>query len=199
MQAKELERNQDPPSPAQSVRRQRSYFQNRTNTRTEHGLYDAGCLNCAKDKNNFKINKVDMSLNRRGVIAAELTPPLIVNEEVRYNSLNSDYYSDSTFFQREIYLFLFYGRKELSIYWGKMTTSAGLYLNEREIETISYLAAGYGAKEIAREFNLSPRTVEHRIETLKRRLGARNVTHLIAMVLLAKPVRNSGMSDSRGE
>ncbi|MBS1164578.1 MAG: Bacterial regulatory protein, luxR family [Proteobacteria bacterium] len=80
-----------------------------------------------------------------------------------------------------------------------MATSVGLYLNEREMETIAYLAAGYGAKEIARELNLSPRTVEHRIETLKRRLGARNVTHLIAMVLLAKPVRNSGMSESRGK
>jgi len=199
MQAKELERNQDPPSPAQSVRRQRSYFPNRTNTRTDHGLYDTGCLKGVKDKNNFNINKVDISQNRRDVIAAELALSHIVSEEVHYNSPNSDYYSDSIFFQREIYLFLFYGRKALSIYWGKMTTSAGLYLNERDIETISYLAAGYGAKEIAREFNLSPRTVEHRIETLKRRLGARNVTHLIAMVLLAKPVRNSGMSDSRGE
>lgn len=65
-----------------------------------------------------------------------------------------------------------------------------LALKTREIETVSYLASGYGAKEIARALNISPRTVEHRIEALKRRFGARNVTHLVAIVLLSDPAQN---------
>jgi len=65
-----------------------------------------------------------------------------------------------------------------------------LALKKREIETVSYLASGYGAKEIARALNLSPRTVEHRIEALKRRLGARNVTHLVAIILVSDPAQN---------
>lgn len=65
-----------------------------------------------------------------------------------------------------------------------------LALKKREIETVSYLASGYGAKEIARALNVSPRTVEHRIEALKRRLGARNVTHLVAIVLVSDPAQN---------
>lgn len=65
-----------------------------------------------------------------------------------------------------------------------------LALKKREIETVSYLASGYGAKEIARALNVSPRTVEHRIEALKRRLGARNVTHLVAIVLVSCPAQN---------
>lgn len=65
-----------------------------------------------------------------------------------------------------------------------------LALKKREIETVSYLACGYGAKEIARALNISPRTVEHRIEALKRRLGARNVTHLVAIILVSDRVQN---------
>ena len=196
MQAKELERNQDPPSPAQTVRRQRAYFPDRINTRTAHGLYDVGCLRGPKDNQIVNIIKVDIIQKWQYFTVPEPETSNILNK----NSCHDlDGLSENIFFQRNVYFFLFSRRKKPSIYWGKMTTSDGLYLNEREIETISYLAAGYGAKEIAREFNLSPRTVEHRIETLKRRLGARNVTHLIAMVLLAKPIRNSGMSDSRGE
>ena len=78
----------------------------------------------------------------------------------------------------------------------RMTSSIDLPLSDREIETISHLAAGYGAKEIARALNISPRTVEHRIEALKRRFGARNVTHLVAIALVAGRIHSSPGNDA---
>lgn len=199
MQAKELERNQDPPSPAQNIRRQRIYFVNRANTRMTYGLYDLGCWNGAPDKQNNNLIKADIAQKGRESLVPALAPQRILSRSIHQNPPDTGKYPDHLLFQREVYLFLFSQRTILSIHWEKMATNVGLYLNDREMETISYLAAGYGAKEIAREFNLSPRTVEHRIETLKRRLGARNVTHLIAMVLLAKPARNAGISESRSK
>ena len=188
MQAKELERNQDPPSPAQNVRRQKTYFVHRENTRTDRELYDLGRWEDAQDEQCIDLISVNGTQIHDGsdVLAPALKPPRIVNKYVRQKPQSTDDFPDHIFFRKEVCIFLFSKRMISSTLWEKMTTGVDLYLNEREIETISYLAAGYGAKEIARELNLSPRTVEHRIETLKRRLGARNVTHLIAMVLLAR-------------
>lgn len=47
------------------------------------------------------------------------------------------------------------------------------------------LIDGASAKEIAAELNLSSRTVEHRIERLKKQTGARNTTNLIALISAA--------------
>lgn len=50
---------------------------------------------------------------------------------------------------------------------------------------VQLLAEGASAKEIAEQAGISKRTVEHRIERMKQRHGARNATHLVAMMLAA--------------
>ena len=54
-------------------------------------------------------------------------------------------------------------------------------LDEESI--IQLLVEGRTAKEIGLQLGLSHRTVEHRLERLKERLGARNTVHLVAMIL----------------
>jgi DNA-binding CsgD family transcriptional regulator len=48
-----------------------------------------------------------------------------------------------------------------------------------------HVMAGESAKEIAVHMNLSPRTVEHRLERLRKQLGARSLPHLITMLVVA--------------
>lgn len=48
---------------------------------------------------------------------------------------------------------------------------------------VQLLIEGHTAKEIADLLALSPRTVEHRIEKMKDRLGARNLVHLVAKLV----------------
>lgn len=74
------------------------------------------------------------------------------------------------------------------------------HVTPREADIVSSLASGLSAKETARALNLSPRTVEHRIDALKRRFGARNVTHLVCLVMAqgligAVPIQPSGRDD----
>lgn len=45
------------------------------------------------------------------------------------------------------------------------------------------LIEGGTAKEIAQTLDISPRTVEHRIERLKTKYGAKNTVHLVAMLV----------------
>jgi DNA-binding CsgD family transcriptional regulator len=57
-------------------------------------------------------------------------------------------------------------------------------LSPREREVLDALIAGETSKEIARRFNISPRTVEvHRAHILKK-IGARNTADLLRRVLL---------------
>lgn len=48
---------------------------------------------------------------------------------------------------------------------------------------VQLLAEGNSAKEIAKYLDVSHRTVEHRLERMKERFGARNIPHLVAMVI----------------
>lgn len=48
---------------------------------------------------------------------------------------------------------------------------------------VQLLVEGATAKEIAAEINVSPRTVEHRLERMKERMGARNLVQLTAMLM----------------
>lgn len=48
-----------------------------------------------------------------------------------------------------------------------------------------HVMAGESAKEIAAEMKLSPRTVEHRIERLRKQVGARSLAHLVTMLVTA--------------
>ena len=58
-------------------------------------------------------------------------------------------------------------------------------LTAREIEIATLTARGLSEKEIASEYSISPNTVRIHVENLKRRLGAKNKTHAIAMLLAA--------------
>jgi DNA-binding CsgD family transcriptional regulator len=51
---------------------------------------------------------------------------------------------------------------------------------------VQLLTEGLSAKEIAAQTEMSPRTVEHRIERMKERHGARNITQLVAMMVAAQ-------------
>lgn len=57
-------------------------------------------------------------------------------------------------------------------------------LSAREHEIFNLVANGFTGKEIARELKLSPRTVETHLNTIKTKMGARNITHAVALHLL---------------
>jgi DNA-binding CsgD family transcriptional regulator len=54
---------------------------------------------------------------------------------------------------------------------------------------IQLLIEGHTAKEIAQMLNLSPRTIEHRIDKLKDRFDARNLVHLVAKLVATQVAR----------
>lgn len=56
-------------------------------------------------------------------------------------------------------------------------------LTGREEDILDLLAHGLSSKEVARQLGISPRTVEHRLASIKEKLGARNVTHAVAMAV----------------
>ncbi|WP_081963968.1 LuxR C-terminal-related transcriptional regulator [Hoeflea sp. BAL378] len=51
---------------------------------------------------------------------------------------------------------------------------------------VQLLIEGHTAKEIAEMLELSPRSIEHRIEKLKTRFEARNLVHLVAKIVSTK-------------
>lgn len=55
------------------------------------------------------------------------------------------------------------------------------HLTERQQDIIYLLAAGLSSKEIALRLGISPRTVEHQTEAAKRKLGAKNTAHAVAI------------------
>jgi len=61
---------------------------------------------------------------------------------------------------------------------------------------IQLLVEGATAKEIAVTLDISHRTVEHRLERMKERYGAKNTVHLVAM-LIATHLDRSVRADSR--
>ncbi|WP_417693040.1 helix-turn-helix transcriptional regulator [Roseibium sp.] len=56
-------------------------------------------------------------------------------------------------------------------------------LTEAEADILKCLMMGEQPKEIAPQLNLSRRAIEHRIQSLKAKYGARNVTHLVALAI----------------
>lgn len=56
-------------------------------------------------------------------------------------------------------------------------------MTPRERDIARLVTHGMTNKEIARELILSPRTVDHHVENLRRELGARNRAHLAAIVV----------------
>lgn len=56
-------------------------------------------------------------------------------------------------------------------------------LTERQQDIIELLATGLSSKEIALRLRISPRTIEHQVEAIRRKLKARNVAHAVAIVV----------------
>lgn len=59
----------------------------------------------------------------------------------------------------------------------------GSIVSRREFECANRLVDGLSAKEIAKTMNISPRTVEKYIESLKHKLNCRNQKKLILIIL----------------
>ena len=54
-------------------------------------------------------------------------------------------------------------------------------LTGRQRDILFLLAQGLSSKEVALKTSISHRTVEHQIGAVKRKLGAKNVTHAVAI------------------
>ena len=67
---------------------------------------------------------------------------------------------------------------------------AGVFLTNREVECVKPLIAGCSYKQIARLLNISPRTVESRLEQLRNKLGCYKKKDLID-TLTHKDIQNS--------
>jgi FixJ family two-component response regulator len=59
-------------------------------------------------------------------------------------------------------------------------------LTRREREVLELIAAGLSNKEAGRELGISPRTIEDHRANIMKKLGARNATELVRMVLDAE-------------
>jgi DNA-binding NarL/FixJ family response regulator len=62
-------------------------------------------------------------------------------------------------------------------------TETKVLLTPREREVVALIADGLSAKDIGRQMNLSPRTVERHIETSRCKLRAQNKAQLVANAL----------------
>lgn len=56
-------------------------------------------------------------------------------------------------------------------------------MTDRQLDILYLLAQGLSSKEAAQRLAISYRTVEHQIEAIKKRLGARNVTQAVAIAV----------------
>lgn len=72
--------------------------------------------------------------------------------------------------------------------YGRFMASApsnNLNLDNIDETILIHVMAGETAKEIAAQINLSHRTVEHRLERLRKQVGARTLPHLVSMLTVA--------------
>ncbi len=58
-------------------------------------------------------------------------------------------------------------------------------LDSTDETILMHVMAGESSKEIAPQIGLSARTVEHRLERLRKQVGARNLPHLITMLIVS--------------
>ena len=65
----------------------------------------------------------------------------------------------------------------------RSSVPAHVYLTPRESLILAEIVEGLSSKEIARELELSPRTIEFHRANLLRKWGAKNTAHLVRKVL----------------
>lgn len=58
-------------------------------------------------------------------------------------------------------------------------------VTKRQLVILSFCADGYSREEIGRKLFLSPETVKKDLDFLREELGARNVTHALAICIVA--------------
>ncbi|WP_105436341.1 LuxR C-terminal-related transcriptional regulator [Neorhizobium tomejilense] len=77
------------------------------------------------------------------------------------------------------------GRSEWCILFSKidllLPEVAAFKVDDIDLSILQLLTEGAAQKEIALGLELSPRTIEHRIERLKSKAGAKNLQHLVAL------------------
>ena len=56
-------------------------------------------------------------------------------------------------------------------------------LTKKETEVLTYLARGYGQKEIASELHVSTSAVKKQVGRAAQKLGARNAAHVVVLAL----------------
>ena len=61
-------------------------------------------------------------------------------------------------------------------------------LSMREVEILECVAAGMSAKEVARQVELAPRTVERYIENIRLKMHARNSVHMVTCAIQMKMI-----------
>ena len=57
------------------------------------------------------------------------------------------------------------------------------HLTDREVQVLNFIALGLSAKEIARELNIAPRTVERHIDHIRLKTRTRNRSHMVAYAI----------------
>ncbi|MCK4870980.1 MAG: helix-turn-helix transcriptional regulator, partial [Gammaproteobacteria bacterium] len=70
-----------------------------------------------------------------------------------------------------------------------------VHLSDRQIECLTYLLAGYTAKEIAQILGLSFRTVESYVEIIKQKHGCPNKKELIRKILPDSPLIAASLNE----
>jgi len=56
-------------------------------------------------------------------------------------------------------------------------------LSRRELEIVRYIARGFANKQIAYQLNISEQTVKNHIESIMRKLGAKNRAHVVTLAI----------------
>lgn len=61
--------------------------------------------------------------------------------------------------------------------------NAELELTPRERQILNFVATGLSAKEVAKQLNIAPRTVERHIDHIRLKTRTRNRSHMVAFAL----------------
>ncbi|CAK7256989.1 MULTISPECIES: helix-turn-helix transcriptional regulator [unclassified Shinella] len=82
------------------------------------------------------------------------------------------------------------GRSEWCIVFSRidllLPEVSGFKTDGIDLSILQLLTEGAAQKEIGLRLELSPRTIEHRIERLKARIGAKNLQHLVALWIASR-------------
>ncbi len=70
-----------------------------------------------------------------------------------------------------------------------------VYFTQREAQCLYYVLKGLTARAIAKELNLSPRTIEYYVKMMRAKIGAKNKKELIVKMANSKIVEELNIND----